>query len=138
MIRDSLHLVGETLDGQLRLEKLVDEGGFAVVYRGVVIATGEPVAVKCLKLQAAHGTEESDAFARRFRDEGRLLQGLSQGNRDIVRCITMSTTISPSSGMLLPYMALEWLEGQTLGVDLKRRRERGSRGRSLKEVLQLF
>jgi eukaryotic-like serine/threonine-protein kinase len=136
--RDSLGLLGHVIDGQIRLDQLVGEGGFAVVYRGILLASGESIAVKCLKLQAATGTEEADAFARRFRDEGRLLQGLSQGNADIVRCISMSTTISPVNGNLFPYMALEWLDGNTLGVDLRRRREAGMRGRSLAEVIALF
>ena len=47
---DPFQLVGQTLDGVYRLDHLVGEGGFGVVYRGFHLAFEQPVAVKCLKL----------------------------------------------------------------------------------------
>ena len=63
--------------------------------RATHLGLNEPVAIKCLKLQAGLDAESNETFARRFRDEGRLLYRLGQGNLDIVRCMTSATTTSP-------------------------------------------
>ena len=138
MARDPLGLLGQLIDGQYRLEGQVGEGGFSVVYRATHLSMGETVAVKCLKLQAAFDAESNETFARRFRDEGRLLFRLGQGNLDIVRCMTSSTTTSPTTGAMVPYLVLEWLAGQSLAADLRERRKKGLHGRSLAEVLALL
>jgi hypothetical protein len=131
-------LAGQLLDGQYRIEKAIGEGGFSVVYKGMHQGLGEPIAIKCLKLTASLDTEGIETFTRRFRDEGRLLYRLGQGNLDIVRVIISGTTVAPSTGALVPYMVLEWLEGQSLAVDLKSRRDRKLTGRSLEEVVSMF
>ncbi len=138
MARDPLGLVGQLIDGQYRLEKQVGEGGFSVVYRATHLGLNEPVAVKCLKLQSGFDAESNETFARRFRDEGRLLYRLGQGNLDIVRCMTSSTTTSPTTGAMVPYLVLEWLEGQPLSIDLRERRKAELRGRTLAEALALL
>jgi len=136
--RDPLGLLGQLIDGQYRLEAQVGEGGFSVVYRATHLGLGEAVAVKCLKLQASFDKESNETFARRFRDESRLLFRLGQGNLDIVRCLTSATTTSPITGAMVPYMVLEWLEGKSLAADLRERRKVGMRGRTLPEVLALL
>src|SRR5580692_11306589 len=117
-------LVGQTLDGQYRIDEFVGEGGFSVVYRGFHIGLGEIVAIKCLKLQTSQqlGSAVVESFVRRFRDEGRILYRLSQGNLHIVRSIASGTTIAPVTGSLVPYTVLEWLEGHSLAQDFDRRR----------------
>jgi serine/threonine-protein kinase len=42
------------------------------------------------------------------------------------------------TGALVPYMVLEWLEGHSLAVDLKARRQQKLRGRSLEELVAVF
>ena len=131
-------LAGQLLDGQYRVERAIGEGGFSVVYKGMHQGLGEPIAIKCLKLTASLDTEGIETFTRRFRDEGRLLYRLGQGNLDIVRVIIAGTTVAPLTGALVPYMVLEWLEGQPLSLDLRIRRDRKLRGRSLEEMIALF
>jgi serine/threonine protein kinase len=131
-------LAGHLLDGQYRVERPIGEGGFSVVYKGMHQGLGEPIAIKCLKLTASLDTEGIETFTRRFRDEGRLLYRLGQGNLDIVRVIIAGTTVAPLTGALVPYMVLEWLEGQPLSVDMRARRDQKLRGRSLDEMIALF
>jgi hypothetical protein len=135
---DPFGLAGHLLDGQYRIERPIGEGGFSVVYRGMHQGLGEPIAVKCLKLTTSLDTEGIETFTRRFRDEGRLLYRLGQGNLDIVRVIISGTTTSPLTGALVPYTVLEWLEGLPLSLDFKKRREQKLRGRSLEEVITMF
>ncbi len=137
MSREPFGLTGQLIDGQFRVERAIGEGGFSVVYRGMHVGLGEPIAIKCLKLTATLDGESIEVFTRRFRDEGRLLYRLGQGNLDIVRCIMAGTTVAPT-GALVPYMVLEWLEGRSLGMDFKARREQKLRGRSLEELVAVF
>jgi len=136
---DPFGLVGQVLDGQIRVDRVVGEGGFSVVYQGLHTGLGERVAIKCLKLPAGV-TDPSIAenFLQRFRDESRLYYRLSAGNLHIVRSISSGSTVAPLTGGLVPYMALEWLEGRSLAADFDQRRERGMRGRTPEEVLSLF
>ena len=148
---DPFGLVGQLLDGQFRVEALIGEGGFSAVYRGVHAGLGEPIAIKCLKIPASvwsppksgeatgpttpvMGTVLVDSFVKRFRDESRILYRLGQGNLNIVRCIASGTTLAPATGALVPYMVLEWLEGQSLEADLE---ARGRKGRTLPEVMSI-
>ena len=146
---DPVRPVGQLLDGQYRVDALVGEGGFSAVYRGTHMGLGEPIAIKCLKL--SHGARASrcaatppsqgpatpvmssvvlDSFVKRFRDEGRILYKLSQGNLNVVRCIASGTTLAPATGALVPYLVLEWLEGRSLQADLEARaRQRAAHAR---------
>jgi len=151
---DPFGLIGQLLDGQYRVDALVGEGGFSAVYRGTHVGLGEPIAVKCLKLSQAVQQVSAvqapasqapatpvmnsvvvDTFVKRFRDEGRILYKLSQGNLDVVRCLASGTTTAPATGALVPYLVLEWLEGRSLQDDLE---SRGGRGRSLEETMSLL
>src|ERR1700733_4003560 len=87
--------------------QVIGEGGFSIVYKGEHLGLGEPIAIKCLKLPRKLDPKLADAFGKRFKDEGRLLYRLSQGSLYIVRSITSGTCIATSTGMLVPYMALE-------------------------------
>jgi serine/threonine protein kinase len=133
---DPYGLVGQVLDGQFRVEAAVGEGGFSVVYKGRHIGLDEPIAIKCLKLQAQLGTAIVDTFVRRFRDESKIQYRLSQGSLNIVRTIAAGTTMAPATSALVPYMVLEWLEGYTLSAQLRARRERGEHGRPIAEVFK--
>jgi len=135
---DPYGLVGQVLDGQFRVDAPIGEGGCSVVYRGYHIGLEAPVAIKCLKLQQQLGSAFVQAFEQRFRDESKIQYRLSQGSLHIVRTLAAGTTIAPATSALIPYMVLEWLDGFTLGEQLRARRERGERGRSLAEVLKLL
>jgi len=96
--------------GDFEIEAARCEGGFAIVYRARRLATGEPVALKVLRPHLAATRSMSLRFAR----EALTLQRLQHPN--IVRYV--------GAGVLAggqPYIAMEWLEGHDLGVELARR-----------------
>lgn len=135
---DLYGIEGQVLDGQFRVDRAIGEGGFSVVYRGLHIGLDEPVAIKCLKLQAPLQSSVVDGIVRRFRDESKIHYRLSRGSLHIARTIAAGTTMAPATGALVPYMVLEWLEGYTLSEELRARRMRGEKGRSLTEVIRLL
>jgi len=134
---DPFGIVGQTLDGQFRVDRLVGEGGFSAVYRGFHLGLDEPIAVKCLKLPPSLSPALVDQFAKRFRDESRILYRLSQGNLNIVRSIAAGTW-QANTGLTVPYMILEWMEGRSLANEFTIRRTVGQQGRSLEEVVKVF
>ena len=136
---DVLGLVGSTID-QVRFDACVDFGGFGLIYRGYHEGLGEAVAIKCLRIASIQKTNEEirEALAGRFRDETKLLYRLSQGNLDIVRCISSGTLVAPKTQEYTPYMVLEWLDGCTLSAELKERRAQKLRPRSLDGAVQLL
>ena len=136
---DALGLVGLTVD-QVRFDACVDAGGFGLIYRGFHEGLGEPVAIKALRIASIQKTNEAirEALAGRFRDETKLLYRLSQGNLDIVRCISSGTIVAPRTNEYTPYMVLEWLDGCTLSAELKERRERKLGARSLRAAVNLL
>jgi serine/threonine protein kinase len=135
---DLYGLVGQVLDGQFRVDQVIGEGGFSVVYRGLHVGLDEPVAIKCLKLPTQLASPVVEAFVQRFRNESKIHYRLSRGSLHIARTIAAGTTMAPTIGALVPYMVLEWLDGYTLAEELRARRERGERGRTLKEVFRLL
>jgi serine/threonine-protein kinase len=135
---DPFGLAGQVLDGQFRIDGYVGEGGFSVVYRGMHIGLSEPIAVKCLKLPPALGSALVESFVKRFRDESRIHYRLSQGHLHIARCIASGTTVAPATSALVPYTALEWLDGRSLAEELDDRRARGLTGRPLAEAVRLL
>jgi serine/threonine protein kinase len=137
-VSDPFGLRGHVLDGQFRVDDCIGEGGFSVVYRGTHIGLSEPVAIKCLKLPPALGSALVESFIKRFRDESRLHYRLSQGHLHIARCIASGTTVAPATSALVPYTALEWLNGRSLAEELEDRRRRGLTGRPLAEVVRLL
>ncbi|HSO38670.1 MAG TPA: protein kinase [Labilithrix sp.] len=136
---DALGLVGSTID-QVRFDACVDAGGFGLIYRGFHEGLGETVAIKCLRIASIQRTNEEirEALAGRFRDETKLLYRLSQGNLDIVRCISSGTLVAPRTKEYTPYMVLEWLDGCTLSAELRERRERHLGVRSLEQAVKLL
>lgn len=136
MPADDFGLVGHTID-QLRFDEVVDGGGFGLVYRATHMGLGEPVAVKCLRIDKNVDEKLTASFFQRFRDETRILYRLSQGTLDIVRGISSGTLRSPKTNEDVPYMVLEWLDGHTLSHEL-RGRVQASRPYTIDEVMELF
>jgi len=93
---DPFGIVGQVLDAQFRVDRLVGEGGFSAVYRGHHLGLEEPIAIKCLKLPPSLSPALVEQFAKRFRDESRILYRLSQGNLNIVRSIAAGTWTAAS------------------------------------------
>ncbi|MBL8739815.1 MAG: protein kinase, partial [Myxococcales bacterium] len=134
---DTFALCGTLVEGKLRIEQVVGEGGFGVVYRGVHEGFDAPIALKCLKLPPHFDRQAQDDLVRGLREEGRLLLRLSQRTPGIVQALDVGSFVAPT-GARVPYLVLEWLEGRTLAADIKARIERGAPGRSLKEAMALL
>jgi serine/threonine protein kinase len=136
--RDFFGFVGELIEPQYRVDDVIGEGGFSVVYRGHHLGLDEPVAIKCLKMPAGLTPGMVDAVVERFQAESRIMYRLSQGNLNIVRSVSSGTAESKVTGVLVPYMVLEWLEGVSLFQDLKERRARRMIGRTLQDTIRLL
>ena len=106
-----LHRIGKgtRLNDIYEIESLVAIGGMGEVYKGRAIATGDEVAIKSIRPEFA---ENADALAL-FRKEAAALHNLY--HEAIVRYFLFS--IDPHIG--LPYLAMEFVEGQSLSDVLK-------------------
>jgi serine/threonine protein kinase len=125
------------LEGQFRVESVVGEGGFGVVYRGRHLGLDQPVAIKVLKGLDTGDPQVNETISEKFREEARLLYTLSQASLNIVRALHFSALTTPS-GAFAPFMVLEWLDGRSLADDLDDRRARGMKGRTVDETLAIL
>jgi eukaryotic-like serine/threonine-protein kinase len=137
MSGDPFGWVGQTIDGKYRVDALVGEGGFGVVYRAHHLGFGDSVALKCLRVPETLGDDERASFFDSFLAEGRLLHKLSRATAGIVQALDVGAATTPG-GVWTPYIVLEWLEGRTLEADLAQRDELGVGGRSLAEAVDLL
>ncbi len=133
---DPLGLVGEVIGGRYRVQALVEETALSVVYRAVHRVWQRPVAIKAFR--AGHLDEEARArLLESFVREGRLLMELSERCAAICQARDVSSLTTPR-GEWVPYMVLEWLEGESLDAMVTRERERGARPRSVPEAICLL
>ena len=137
MARDTFGWVGSVLEGKYRIESIVGDGGFGVVYAAQHLGFGRRVAVKCLKVPGHLDEAERRQFLEGFLAEGNLLHQLSQAHAGVVQALDIGAAESPN-GAWTPYLVLEWLDGVTLEDDLADRARRGVAPRSLGETLALF
>jgi serine/threonine-protein kinase len=136
-VDDPFAWTGATIDGKYRVDALVGEGGFGVVYRAYHLGFGEKVAIKCLRIPPTLIGGERDRFFSSFLSEGRLLHQLSKSTAGIVQALDVGGAISPNKAWT-PYLVMEWLEGRTLEFDLAERKALGIGGRSLIEAIELL
>ncbi|MBW2461279.1 MAG: serine/threonine protein kinase, partial [Deltaproteobacteria bacterium] len=103
---------GTMIAGRFRVEALLGSGGMADVYRAIDAATGTPLALKLIRpVSGARGAEVED----RVRREGEILRVLA--HPAIVRIETFGRT---DDGLF--FIAMELLEGETLGDVMRRGR----------------
>jgi serine/threonine-protein kinase len=107
---DATHIVDSTLDGQYHIESLLGKGGMGAVYRARHILLGDKVAIKILPPQMRNNAE----WLRRFRREGQAARRFRHPN-----AVTVYDLRTTSEGLI--YMVMEFVEGHTLDVELKRR-----------------
>ena len=134
---DPFSLCGTTIEGKYRVASVVGDGGFGVVYRGVHKGFGELIAIKCLKLPQELDEPRREALLEQLRDEGRLLHRLSKATPGIVQALDVGA-FTTASGAWVPYLVLEWLEGETLGEHLANRLDRGEKPYSLVDGIRLL
>jgi formylglycine-generating enzyme required for sulfatase activity len=132
---DVFGLLGTVINGKVRVDELVGEGGFAVVYRGFHLSFEQPVAVKCLKLPMALDETMSATFSQKLQAEGKMLFLLSQ-HTSIVRVLDIGELETRRARV--PYLELEWLDGINLDVMMARRMGEGLRPWTESEVLSLL
>src|SRR3954451_10504342 len=115
MAKDVFGIVGTTQAGTFRIDSVVAEGGFGVVYRAQHIGFRAPVALKCLKVPETMTAEQREKFLEKFREEGELLFRLSSLLPAVVRPLHVDA-LTLDGGRFVPFLALEWLEGEGLDV----------------------
>jgi formylglycine-generating enzyme required for sulfatase activity len=135
--RDPLRIVGTVVAEKYRIEKLVGEGGFAVVYRATHTIWNKPVAIKFFNGLSSAPVDQRDQFQQAFIQEGALLTELSSHTAAIVQARDVGTYTSPD-GQWMPYMVLEWLEGYALDELLDREQRTGAPPWTLGEVHALL
>src|SRR5690349_2229217 len=108
---DDFGIVGAMLAGAFYVERVVAHGGFAIVYRGFHSGFRAPIALKCLRIPDGMTAVQRTTFLERFREEGEFLFRLSAAIPEVVRPLHIDAVQLPS-GVLMPFLALEWLEGE--------------------------
>jgi serine/threonine-protein kinase len=107
-------LIGKTLDGKYRIERLRGRGGMGSVYRATHLGTERPVALKVIAPELMANPE----FVERFRREAKAAGRLRHPN---VVNVTDFGFASAGAGRIA-YLVMEYLEGQTLAEHLRHRR----------------
>ncbi|WP_437965364.1 protein kinase [Sorangium sp. So ce260] len=108
---------GDIIEGRFCIEHLAASGGMGAVYRALDQETGEAVAIKLL-------TTEGTQHLGRFTREAQALAAVRVPG--VVRYVAHGTTAWGQ-----PYLAMEWLDGETLSERLNRQ------GLTLEETLEL-
>ena len=135
--RDPLNIVGITIAEKYRIERLVGEGGFAVVYRAQHTIWNQPVAIKFFNGLSSAPVDQREEFKNQFIQEGALLTELSSHTASIVQARDVGTYTSPD-GQWMPYMVLEWLDGQALDQLLETEQRSGVGPWNLEQVITLL
>ena len=98
---------GQLVASRYRVERVIDRGGMGVVYEAIDEQLGRRVAIKVLAAE----TQTDPARLEQFRAEARTLSAL---NHPSIVTIHEVGTIGDT-----PFIAMELVEGQTLGTRLR-------------------
>jgi serine/threonine protein kinase len=107
---DPSSIVGSVLDGQYQIESLLGKGGMGAVYLARHILLGDRVAIKILPPEVRNNAD----WLRRFRREGQAARRLRHAN-----AVAVHDLRTAGDGTI--YMVMEYVEGQTLDAELKKR-----------------
>jgi serine/threonine-protein kinase len=109
-------VLGKTLDGKYRIEKLLGQGGMGAVYAAEAIAAGPHVALgQRVAVKIIHNNlPDTKALIQRFEREARAASSVD--TEHIARCLDAGT--DPDGER--PYMVLEYLVGEDLQHLLRR------------------
>jgi len=105
---------GAIVAERYRIERLLGEGGYGVVYEGEQLSTGQRVAVKMLRPQPDHSLEERSELLARFRREVKVMGSLHHPN-------TIRLLDSGIADNGARFVVLEYLEGKPLEELLEER-----------------
>lgn len=107
---DPSSIVDTVLDGQYQVEAMLGKGGMGAVYSARHILLGDRVAIKILPPEVRNNAE----WLRRFRREGQAARRFRHPN-----AVTVYDLRTAGDGTI--YMVMEYVEGHTLGEEIKRR-----------------
>ncbi|HEY4016606.1 MAG TPA: serine/threonine-protein kinase [Polyangiaceae bacterium] len=116
---------------------MVDETTFSIVYRATHVVWERQVAIKVFHVGMGATPEARAGLLAAFVREGALLGELSETCSAICQARDIGA-ITTADGKRVPYMVLEWLEGESLEAIISRERKAGGRARSMPEVLDLL
>src|ERR1700757_594877 len=108
--KDPGSVVGKALDGQYKIETVIGKGGMGAVYLARHILLGDRVAIKVLPPEMRGNTE----WLRRFQREGQAARRFRHPN-----AVTVYDLRTSADGTI--YLVMEYVEGNTLDVELKKR-----------------
>jgi serine/threonine protein kinase len=134
---DPFEIVGKRIDGKYDVAELVDQTSFSVVYRAEHVVWKRDVAIKAFKVSGELSEESRSGLLASFIQEGALLAELSERCTAICQARDMAS-FTTATGQWVPYMVLEWVEGQALDVVLEREREQGSPPRTVRDAVTLL
>lgn len=137
MAEDRFGIVGKVIARTYEIRDVVAEGGFGVVYRAYHQGFRAEVALKCLKIPNELTDDQRKSFLEQFRSEAEVLFRLSSHSGHIVRPLHVDA-FHTSQQKLVPFMALEWLEGRTLDALIVQRAENGRPPLSLTKLARLL
>jgi eukaryotic-like serine/threonine-protein kinase len=137
MVADRFGIVGRVVASAYQVESVVAEGGFGVVYRAHHGGFRAPVALKCLKVPQHLAGNQQARFLEQFRAEGEVMFRLSASLPSVVRPLHVDAMTAPN-GAFVPFMVLEWLEGETLDSIISGRAKAHRPPLALEEVIELL
>ena len=105
---------GPRILGRYEIQQEIGRGMMGVVYRALDPALGRTVALKTVNLLLAVPDEDRPGFEQRFLNEARIAAGLNHPGIVVVHDVGRDT------GSDSLYIALEYLEGETLSERVKR------------------
>lgn len=137
MTPDPLSLVGTVVAEKYDVERVVGEGGFAIVYRARHRVWDRPVALKVFRGLGTLAPDRQEELLQAFLREGALLAELSERSSAICQARDVGMLERPEGRV--PYMVLEWLDGRSLEEVLEEERAQGSiRPRSPEEAFHFL
>jgi serine/threonine protein kinase len=137
MYSDRFNLVGSTVSGHYAVESVVAEGGFSIVYRARHTLWNRPVAIKAFHGADGLDAESREEMIRTFVQEGAMLAELSERTTAVVQARDIATTVTPA-GDWVPFLVLEWLDGECLDAVLWRERQALLPPRTLPQAFALL
>jgi serine/threonine protein kinase len=137
MNHDRFRLTGTTIAHKYAVLAMVEEGGFSVIYRARHLVWDRHVAIKAFKAPQDLSEDQREALVRGFVREGAILAELSERSTAICQSRDIGT-LTLESGEWVPYLVLEWLDGECLEFQIHRERERKQPPRSLGAAMVLL